>query len=443
VSRFEIWPYLETYAQEAEGRLVAELGEKPDFILGNYSDGNLVASLLARRLGVTQCNIAHALEKTKYADSDLYWPEHEEEYHFSSQFTADLISMNTADFIITSTYQEIAGTDESVGQYESYQSFTMPGLFRVISGINAFDPKFNIVAPGADPEVFFPFRETDRRIPEVGREIRELIYGDPGTDARGSLGETDKPLLFAMSRLDRIKNMAGLLEWYGQTPELRGLANLLLVGGEVDPSNSTDRDEQAQIEQMHLLFDELELGRTARWVRMQTDKNRVGELYRTVADTRGAFVQPALFEGFGLTVVEAMSSGLPVFATRYGGPLEVVESGKSGFHIDPYRGKDAARLMVRFFHACKEDPEVWEAMSKAAITRVEERYNWRLYAKKLLTLSRIYGFWRYMTNIEREETRQYLDMMYGLVFRSLARGVKEGDQARALALVQDQEAPQP
>jgi len=436
VSRFEIWPYLETFAREAEGQLVAELGERPDFILGNYSDGNLVATLLAQRLGVTQCNIAHALEKTKYVNSDLHWAEHESDYHFSCQFTADLISMNTADFIITSTYQEIAGTDESVGQYESYQSFTMPGLFRVISGIDAFDPKFNVVAPGADPEVFFPFTETQRRIPDVQREIKDLVYGDTGPNARGTLKDPEKPVLFAMSRLDRIKNMSGLLEWYGRTPELRGLTNLLLVGGEVDPSNSTDRDEQAQIENMHLLFDTFGLEGEARWVRMQTDKNRVGELYRVVADTGGAFVQPALFEGFGLTVVEAMSSGLPVFATQYGGPLEVIENGKSGFHIDPHHGEDAARLMVAFLHACQENPSCWEEVSRVAIARVREKYNWDLYAKRLLSLSRIYGFWKYITNIEREETRRYLDMMYGLIFRSLARGVREGGQTEALSMVQ-------
>ena len=56
-----------------------------------------------------QCTIAHALEKTKYPDSDIYWKSFEEKYHFSCQFTADLIAMNHADFIITSTYQEIAG----------------------------------------------------------------------------------------------------------------------------------------------------------------------------------------------------------------------------------------------------------------------------------------------------------------------------------------------
>ncbi|MDT8342640.1 MAG: hypothetical protein RQ751_14110, partial [Longimicrobiales bacterium] len=157
ISRFRVWPYLERFAVDAERELLADLGGRPDFLIGNYSDGNLVASIMAHRLGVTQCNIAHALEKTKYRDSDLHWRDHEEEHHFSCQFTADVIAMNTADFIITSTYQEIAGTPESVGQYESYRSFTLPGLYRVVAGIDCFDPKFNIVSPGADPRVFFPY----------------------------------------------------------------------------------------------------------------------------------------------------------------------------------------------------------------------------------------------------------------------------------------------
>ena len=46
---------------------------QPEFIIGNYSDGNLVASLLSNYMGVTQCNIAHALEKTKYWDADIHW----------------------------------------------------------------------------------------------------------------------------------------------------------------------------------------------------------------------------------------------------------------------------------------------------------------------------------------------------------------------------------
>jgi len=412
---------LEQFALEAEGALRAELGGKPDFILGNYSDGNLVASLMAARMGVTQCNIAHALEKTKYRNSDLRWMEMDDEYHFSCQFTADLISMNTADFIITSSYQEIAGTEESVGQYESHQAFSMPGLYRVTSGIDSFDPKFNIVSPGADPEIFFPFSRTERRMPLVKKEIEELIFGGPAPFARGELKDPDKPILLAMSRLDVIKNMAGLVAWYGGNPELREFTNLVLVGGFLDPEEASGRDERAQIECMHRLFDEHDLDGDARWVELQTDKNRVGEIYRTVADTRGAFVQPALYEGFGLTVVEAMSSGLPVFVTRFGGPLEIVEDGISGFHIDPHHGEDASKRMLEFFLTAGQKPQHWEAISEAGITRVEEKYNWELHAKKLLSLSRIYGFWKFITKLEREETRRYLDMFYGLMLRRHSR----------------------
>lgn len=425
ISRFEVWPYLERYAVDAERELLAELGARPDFVIGNYSDGNFVASILASRLGVTQCNIAHALEKTKYLHSDLHWKNHEHDHHFACQYTADLITMNTADFIITSTYQEIAGTAESVGQYESYSAFTLPHLYRVVSGIDCFDPKFNVVSPGADPHVFFPYFKEDHRPEELRNEVETLILGSPSCPFRGHFENQDKPLLFAMSRLDHIKNMAGFVEWYAQNQELRELANLLIVGGRMDPNLSTDQDEQKQIERAHQLFEEYDLAGSVRWLEMQTDKTRVGELYRFTADRRGAFVQPALFEAFGLTVVEAMSSGLPTFATQYGGPLEIIEDGKSGFHIDPTLGDVATQKMVDLFQRCQERPEAWTEISQAALQRVDERYNWTLYADNLLKLSRVYGFWKYITSLERAQTRRYLEMFYGLMLRPLARRVLE------------------
>ena len=44
--------------------------------------------------------------------------------------------------------------------------------------------------------------------------------------------------------------------------------------------------------------------RCCRWLVAQKDPVRNGEMYRMIADTGGAFVQPALYEAFGLTVVE-------------------------------------------------------------------------------------------------------------------------------------------
>ncbi|HKJ76665.1 MAG TPA: sucrose synthase [Gammaproteobacteria bacterium] len=420
ISRFEIWPYLERFTEDVEREVMAELGGRPDLIIGNYTDGSLVATLLAQRLHVTQCNIAHALEKTKYLYSDLYWKENEEHYHFSCQFTADLIAMNAADFIVTSTYQEIAGTREAVGQYESYDTFSMPGLYRVVNGIDVFDPKFNIVSPGADAEIYFPYWESQRRPADMGPELEELIYGGEREDARGVITGSEKPLLFSMARLDTVKNITGLVEWYARNPRLREEADLLVIAGHIRPEDSDDRDEREQIERMHELMDEHGLDGQVRWLARHLDKRLAGELYRHVADHRGVFVQPALFEAFGLTVIEAMTSGLPTFATCYGGPLEIIEEGRSGFHIDPNHGEEAAEALADFFRRCRDESGYWERISEGAVQRVRAHYTWELYAERLLTLSCIYGFWKYVTNLERDETRRYLEMLYALEYRPRA-----------------------
>lgn len=420
ISRFNIWPYLERFSQDVEKELLIELNGQPDLIIGNYSDGNLVAALLAQRLHVTHCTIAHALEKTKYLYSDLYWKEQDESHHFATQFTADLFAMNTADFIITSTYQEIAGNHESVGQYESHCAYTLPGLYRVVSGIDVFDPKFNIVSPGADADIYFPYSEEKYRLPELHEEIEQLVFGAPGEQARGELAQPDKPLIFSMARLDHIKNLTSLVEWYAQTPELREQANLLIIAGHIDVERSGDHEERGQIMRMHDLFNHYQLDKEVRWLGERLDKRLSGELYRYIADRRGVFVQPALFEAFGLTVVEAMSSGLPTFATCYGGPLEIIDDGVSGFHIDPNHGEEAAAKLNEFFRRCAKQPEYWQRISQGGIDRVAARYNWKLYASRLMTLARVYGFWKYITDLERLETRRYLEMLYGLMYRPLA-----------------------
>ncbi|KAL6967478.1 Sucrose-cleaving enzyme [Sarracenia purpurea var. burkii] len=161
---------------DVTAKVLEHLESKSDLILENYTNGNLVAYLTANQLGVTLGTIAHALEKTKYEDSDVKWKDLDPKYHFSCQFTADIIAMNAADFIVTSTYQEIAGSKNRPGQYESHLAFTLPGLCRVISGINVFDPKFNIAAPGAEQAVYFPSIEKKKRFTSFHPSIEELLY---------------------------------------------------------------------------------------------------------------------------------------------------------------------------------------------------------------------------------------------------------------------------
>ncbi|KAG6588108.1 Sucrose synthase [Cucurbita argyrosperma subsp. argyrosperma] len=423
ISRFEVWPYLETYTEDVAQELTKELQGKPDLIIGNYSDGNIVASLLAHKLGVTQCTIAHALEKTKYPDSDIYWKRFDDKYHFSCQFTADLIAMNHTDFIITSTFQEIAGSKDTVGQYESHTAFTLPGLYRVVHGIDVFDPKFNIVSPGADMSVYFPYTETEKRLTSFHPEIEELLYSEVENEEHLCvLKDRSKPIIFTMARLDRVKNITGLVEWYGKNNRLRELVNLVVVAGD-RRKESKDNEEKIEMKKMYSLIETYNLNGQFRWISSQMNRVRNGELYRCIADTKGAFVQPAVYEAFGLTVVEAMTCGLPTFATCNGGPAEIIVDRKSGFHIDPYHGEQAAEILVDFFEKCKENPTHWDKISKAGLQRIHEKYTWQIYSERLLTLTGVYGFWKHVSNLDRLESRRYLEMFYALKYRKLAESV--------------------
>lgn len=58
----------------------------------------------------------------------------------------------------------------------------MPGLYRAVSGINVFDPKFNIASPGADQSVYFPLTEKQKRLTKFQPAIEELLFSKEDND---------------------------------------------------------------------------------------------------------------------------------------------------------------------------------------------------------------------------------------------------------------------
>jgi sucrose synthase len=420
ISRFEIWPYLETFVQQAEKELLAELQGRPHLIVGNYSDGNLVAFLLARRFKVTQCSIAHVLEKPRYLFSNLYWKDLEEQYHFSLQFTADLIGMNAADFIITSTYQEIVGTPEQWGQYESYKSFTMPQLYHVVDGIDLFSPKFNVVPPGVNENIFFPYTETSQRSPEECERIKDLLFTREDSQIVGHLDDKSKRPILALAPLYPSKNLTGLVESFGKSQQLQEHCNLILVTGNVHPEQATDSEEKGEIEKLHQLINQYNLQGHIRWLGVPLTTSDTAEVYRAIADCGGIFVQPARFEAFGLMLLEAMVSGLPTFATHFGGPLEIIQDGVNGFHINPTDLEGTAEKIVQFITRCNQEPNYWHKISECAIKRVHDKYNWKSHTKQLLGLAKIYSFWNYASVDNREALLRYLEALFYLIYKPRA-----------------------
>ena len=423
ISRFKIWPYLESFADDAAQELLGEFRQRPDLIIGNYSDGNLVATLLSDKLNVIHCTIAHALEKTKYLFSDLFWQRMEKDYNFSLQFTADMLSMNKADFIITSTYQEIFGTDDSMGQYESYQFFTLPDLYQVVNGINLYAPKFNVIRPGVDETLYFPYDRKDKRLAQKAKTWEQRLFSAESNDIFGQLADTAKRPIFTMARLDRIKNITGLIEAFGMSKLLQKNCNLIFAAGTTREKESKDSEEQAEIRKAHALIKHHNLADKIRWL-PSINKLDTGVVYRIIARQQGIFVQPALFEAFGLTIIEAMASGLPTFGPKFGGPLEIIEYGVSGFLLNTSEPALIAGSLEKFILECEQDSSYWYTISENSVRRVEEQFTWKQYSDTLIFLTRLYGFWRYsVASKGRVKLDRYCDFIYHFLFRKRAENI--------------------
>jgi glycosyltransferase involved in cell wall biosynthesis len=109
---------------------------------------------------------------------------------------------------------------------------------------------------------------------------------------------------------------------------------------------------------------------------------RLPELYRS-AD---AFVLPAVYpEAFSLPILEAMASGLPVVATRLGGPATILEDGATGLLVEPHDPVALANAVVRLAERSGER----EALGSSARQRAVDRYSGERVARELLDYYRL------------------------------------------------------
>ncbi|MBD2203766.1 sucrose synthase [Calothrix sp. FACHB-1219] len=420
ISKYEIWPYLETFAHDAETEILTEFSGKPHLLIGNYTDGNLVAFLLAKNLKVTHCHIAHILEKPKNLFSNLYWQDLEEQYHFSAQFSADLINMNAADFIVTASYQEIVGTPETIGQYESYKFFTMPELYHVIDGIDLFNHKFNVVPPGVSEDIFFPYSQSLNRDTQLQAQIHDLLFYRQDTDILGDLHQPEKRPILTVAPIISIKNLTGLAECFGESKALQEHCNLFILTSKLHTSAAANPEEAAEIQKLHDIINRYQLHGHIRWLGMRLSNQEIGEVYRLVADKKGIYVHFARFEAFGRSILEAMISGLPTFATQFGGALEIIEEQEHKFVLNPTDLIGSATKIDDFCSQCDTNPEYWQEISDWAIQRIRNKYNWKLHSNQLVLLAKIYSFWNFVAPENTEARLRYMDTLFHLIYKPRA-----------------------
>jgi glycosyltransferase involved in cell wall biosynthesis len=63
-------------------------------------------------------------------------------------------------------------------------------------------------------------------------------------------------------------------------------------------------------------------------------------------------IQPSLFEGFGLTVIEGFACGLPVIVSNLDGPKEIVECLNAGLLVEPNNAQDLSEKIFEVYRAC-------------------------------------------------------------------------------------------
>ncbi len=337
--------------------------------------------------------------------------------------------MNAADFIVTSSYQEIVGTPNAMGQYESYKCFTMPQLYHVVDGVDLFSPKFNRVPPGVNEKVFFPYSQSDDRDAGLQNRIHHLLFVDREA-AIGALTNPHKRPILALAPMKAIKNLTGLAECFGKSQELQTHCNLIIVTNNLDPNQAKSVAEAEEIRNLHAILDKYHLYDRVRLIGKQFTSAELGEIYRTIADRQGIYVQPAHFEAFGRTILEAMISGLPTFATQFGGALEIINDKENGFHINPDNLEEMAQEILNFVNQCKSDPQAWQTISDRAIKRVHEQYSWQFHTQQLLVLAKIYGFWSYVSRDDREALLRYLDALFYLLYKPRADLILEAHMQR-------------
>jgi sucrose-phosphate synthase len=180
----------------------------------------------------------------------------------------------------------------------------------------------------------------------------------------------------ALSRPDERKNILTLIEAFGESRALQQAANLLIIAGTRDDIRDMESGAQSVLTNILLLIDGYDLyGKVAIPKAHRADE--VPEIYRLAASSRGVFINPALTEPFGLTLLEAAASGLPVVATENGGPVDIIKNCKNGELIDPLDKPGITKALLKLL----QNRDTWTHAAKNGIKGVKKHYSWQAHAK--------------------------------------------------------------
>ncbi|MFT5497262.1 MAG: sucrose-phosphate synthase [Kiritimatiellia bacterium] len=348
LSKTKLWPYLEVFVDQCLNHF-QRMHSVPDVIHGHYADAGYGGGQLARLLGVPFIFTGHSLGRVKKArllESGVSPETIESRYAISARIEAEEFALETCSLICTSTRQEVRE------QYECYEHYV--------------PERMEVIPPGVDLSAFHPPRDNEPET-QLQKDINSFLH------------DTTKPMIVAMARPDERKNLELLVRTYGESPALQREANLILVMGSREDLRSMPVGQRTVISNILTLIDVYDLYGKVAYPKRQISEE-VPALYRMITRSRGVFINAAMTEPFGLTLLEAAASGAPIVATNDGGPSDIIANCKNGTLVDPFDSKAIEKALM---HALIE-PEQWDEWSKAGLENVYANYAWERHVKRYL-----------------------------------------------------------
>ncbi len=348
----QLWDHLYNFSDN----LLAYLHEnelRPHVFHSHYADAGYVGTRLSHQLSVPLVHTGHSLglsKRKRLLASGMKGDDIEKRYNMARRINAEESTLGVASRVITSTHQEI---EEQYGLYDYYQP-----------------EKMRVVPPGTDLTRFHPPQGNEFNSDIAGAINR--FFSDP-----------EKPIILALSRPDQRKNIITLIDAFAESEPLQKLANLLIIAGNREDIRDLDLGAQEVMTDILLAIDHGDLyGKVAYPKHHLADD--VPIIYRLAALSGGVFVNPALTEPFGLTLIEAAASGLPIVATEDGGPRDIVENCRNGYLVDPLDKDAIANSLI----ATLKDKKQWRKLADNGIAGVNQHYSWQGHADRYIKVIR-------------------------------------------------------
>jgi len=212
-----------------------------------------------------------------------------------------------------------------------------------------------------------------------GVDIKRFSKGD-GKSFRAAHGiPLDRFVCLTMARLDVQKNQLGLIEQLPLLLEQNQLIHLLFIG----PATNPDYAKSLKIEAKRLGVDE----HITIIEGLSYEDQSLVDAYHAAS----CFVLPSLHEPFGMVVLEAWASSLPVAVSQRGGLAALVEDNETGLFFDPSAPSIDKNSIASVLGRLSVDSSLQKSLCKKGLETATKSYSWDSITTRLIAIyQRVY-----------------------------------------------------